>query len=62
MCRETSILKKPMFRFILKRIIALIPVFLGVTIITYGLMYVSPSDPIEMLLQAQGVPVTEEVV
>jgi peptide/nickel transport system permease protein len=37
-------------------------VLLGVTFLTYGLMYLSPSDPVEMLLQAQGIPVSEEVV
>ncbi len=40
----------------------LIPVLFGVTFITYGLMYLSPSDPVEMLLQAQEIPVEESIV
>ena len=41
-------------RYILRRLLALIPVLLGVTFITYGLMYISPKDPVEMMLQASG--------
>ena len=37
-------------RYILRRLLALIPVLLGVTFITYGLMYISPKDPVEMML------------
>ena len=49
-------------RYIKKRLLTLIPVLLGVTFLTYGLMYLSPADPVEMLLQAQGIPVSPEVV
>lgn len=59
---KTNVTKNPMLRYILKRLVTMIPVLIGVTLITYGLMYISPSDPVEMLLQAQGVPVSEEVV
>lgn len=51
-----------MGRYVLKRLISLIPILLGVTFLTYGLMYLSPSDPVEMLLQAQGIPVSPDVV
>lgn len=53
---------KPISRYVIKRLLTLIPVLLGVTFLTYGLMYLSPSDPVEMLLQAQGIPVSSEVV
>lgn len=48
--------------YIFKRLLILIPILLGITFVTYGLMYLSPSDPVEMLLQAQGVPVSKEIV
>ncbi len=54
--------QKPMLRYVLKRLLTLIPVLLGVTFLTYALMFISPADPVEMLLQAQGVPVSDEVV
>lgn len=50
------------WRFIGKRLLTLIPVLLGITIMTYGLMYLSPSDPIEMLLRESGTAATPEVV
>ncbi|MDD3221618.1 MAG: ABC transporter permease [Clostridia bacterium] len=51
-----------MKKYIFKRLILLIPVLLGVTFITFGLMYLSPSDPAEMMLTAQGIPVNSEVL
>lgn len=48
--------------YILRRLLALIPVMLGVTFITYGLMYLSPKDPVEMMLQAQGTAVSEDII
>ncbi|MBQ8975153.1 MAG: ABC transporter permease [Oscillospiraceae bacterium] len=49
-------------RYILCRLLSLIPVLLGVTFITYGLMYISPKDPVEMMLQAQGTAPSREIV
>lgn len=49
-------------QYILRRLLALIPVLLGVTFITYGLMYLSPQDPVEMMLQAGGTAPSPEVV
>jgi peptide/nickel transport system permease protein len=37
-------------RFILKRIIAVVPILLGVSIITFGLVHLSPSNPIDILV------------
>ena len=51
-----------MLRYTLRRLLALIPVMLGVTFITYGLMYISPKDPVEMMLQASGTAPSKEVV
>ena len=49
-------------RYILRRLLALLPVLLGVTLLTYGLMYLSPKDPVEMMLQGQGTAPTPDVV
>ena len=54
---ESSVL-----RYILRRLATLIPVLLGVTLLTYGLMYLSPKDPVEMMLQAQGTAPSQDVV
>ncbi len=54
--------RHPLLLYTLRRLLALLPVLLGVTFLAYGLMYLSPSDPVEMLLQAQGIPVSETVV
>ena len=40
----------------------LVPVFLGVTLLTFGLMAISPNDPAEMMLVAQGIPVDPDVL
>jgi peptide/nickel transport system permease protein len=49
-------------RYVTGRLLSLIPVLLGVTLLTYGLMFLSPSDPVEMLMQAQGIPVSPELI
>ncbi len=51
-----------MLRYTGRRLLALIPVLFGVTILTYGLMYLSPQDPVEVMLQGQGTAPTPEVV
>ena len=51
-----------MIRYIGKRLLYLIPILLGITFITFGLMYLSPSDPAEMMLQVQGVAVDPQVL
>lgn len=48
--------------YIGKRILQLIPVLVGITIITFGLMYLSPSDPALMMLNAQGVAPSPELL
>ena len=39
-----------MIRYIIKRILQLIPVVLGVAILIFTLMYISPGDPAQLLL------------
>lgn len=50
------------FCYVLRRLVSLIPILLGVTLLTYGLMYISPQDPVEMMLQGQGTAPKPEVV
>lgn len=40
----------------------LIPILLGVSFITFALMYIAPSDPAEMKLSAQGTAVSQEIL
>ena len=48
--------------YLVRRLLLLIPVFLGVTFITFGLMYLSPNNPAEMMMIAQGMPLDPEVL
>lgn len=45
-----------MLKYIAKRIMMLVPVLLGVTFIVFSLMYVTPSDPAQMMLGANASP------
>ena len=48
-----------MLKYILKRILWLIPVLLGVTVIVFTLLYFAPGDP---ALMALGDTATEEAL
>jgi peptide/nickel transport system permease protein len=45
-----------MSRYLLRRVLMLVPVLLGVTLIVFALMYVTPSDPAQMMLGANASP------
>ncbi|GAB1432334.1 ABC transporter permease [Spirochaetota bacterium] len=45
-----------MLNYTAKRILMLIPVLIGVTFIVFALMYVTPSDPAQMMLGANASP------
>ncbi|MCC5909116.1 MAG: ABC transporter permease [Clostridiaceae bacterium] len=51
-----------MFQYIIKRLLQLIPIMLGVTLLTFGLMYLAPGDPASMKLSAQGVPISQDII
>lgn len=51
-----------MGKYIRKRFVQLIPILLGVSFITFALMYIAPSDPAEMKLSAQGTAVSQEIL
>lgn len=51
-----------MSKFIVQRIIQLFIVLMGISIITYGLVYLSPSDPAEIQLLSNDITPTEEAL
>jgi len=55
-------IRHPVVRYVLRRLLSLLPVLLGVTLLTYGLMYLSPQNPVEMMLQGQGTAPDPDVV
>lgn len=51
-----------MIRYLGKRLLHLIPILFGITLLTFGLMFLSPSDPAERQLLQMGVPPAPEVL
>lgn len=45
-----------MYRYILKRILYVIPVLLGVTVIVFSLMYIAPGNPAAIMLGMEATP------
>ena len=43
-----------MYKYIFKRVLMMIPVLIGMTIIVFTLMYFSPGDPVEILLGTEA--------
>lgn len=53
--------RHPMLRYTVRRLASLLPVLLGVTLLTYGLICLSPMDPVAVMLQGQSTASTPEV-
>ncbi|MCL6449547.1 MAG: ABC transporter permease [Armatimonadetes bacterium] len=51
-----------MWRYVTKRLLYLVPVLFGVSIITFGLINLAPGDPAELILCSGGVEPTKEAV
>lgn len=51
-----------MQKYILKRLIQLVPVLFGITFLTFALIYFSPGDPATMLLSATGIAPSPELI
>lgn len=51
-----------MVKYIIKRLIYIIPVLFGITFLTFSLTYLSPGDPAELMLSATGVTPSPELV
>lgn len=45
-----------MWKYILKRIVAMIPVLIGVTLIVYFILSLAPGDPVRAMLGEQSTP------
>lgn len=50
------------FKYILKRIIYIIPVFIVVSFVSFALMSIAPGNPAEIMLTSQGTAVTGELL
>ncbi|MHC4598531.1 MAG: nickel ABC transporter permease [Planctomycetota bacterium] len=51
-----------MARTVLRRIGAVIPLVLGMTVIIFSLLYAAPGDPAEIILRSQGIEPTPDAV
>ncbi|KHD16616.1 nickel transporter permease NikB [Clostridium butyricum] len=51
-----------MGKFIINRFLSSILIIIAVSFISFSLMYLSPSDPAEMMLNSQGISVSTEVL
>lgn len=53
---------KQMRRSIIRRVLQFIPVLLGITFLTFLLIYLSPSDPVSVRMSAGGISVSPEIM
>lgn len=53
---------KRMRRSIIRRVLQFIPVLLGITFLTFLLIYLSPSDPVSVRMSAGGISVSPEIM
>lgn len=51
-----------MGKYIIHRLIHLIPVLFGITFLTFALTYLSPGDPAELMLSATGITPSPELI
>jgi nickel ABC transporter permease subunit NikB len=49
-------------KYIINRLIYVIPVLFGITFLTFALTYLSPGDPVELMLSATGVTPSPELI
>ena len=51
-----------MLKYVFKRLLLFIPVFLGITFLTFSLMKIAPSDPVEMYYFSHNEPLPEKEI
>ena len=56
------LVNKDMKKYIIKRLLQLIPILFGITILTFLLMYISPGDPAEKKLTARNEIISAQVL
>lgn len=49
-----------MLMYIAKRLVLLVPILLGISLLTFSLMHLIPGDPAEILMRQQGIIPTQE--
>ena len=54
--------KNNLGKYIIHRLIHLIPVLFGITFLTFALTYLSPGDPAELMLSATGITPSPELI
>lgn len=61
--RKEVIIIKHIFNIInLKKLISALIIILGITFVSFALMYISPGDPVEIMMSSNGSTVSEEVI
>lgn len=51
-----------MKKYIARRLLELIPTMIGLTMLVFGLLYISPGDPAQKLLMSRGIAVSEKIL
>jgi peptide/nickel transport system permease protein len=54
--------RNTMAKYILRRVLMMIPVMIGVILIVFTLMYITPGDPVDILLGDEATPETKEAL
>lgn len=61
--RKEVIIIKHMFNILnFKKLISGLIIILGITFVSFALMYISPGDPVEIMMSSNGSTVSEEVI
>ena len=51
-----------MHRYVIRRLLQLVPILLGITLLSFGMMHLAGGDAVTALLENQGVAVTQDVI
>ena len=51
-----------MGRYVVKRLLQLIPILIGITLLSFGLMYLAGGDAVTQMVENQGVVVSQELI
>ena len=51
-----------MRRYVVQRLLQLIPILIGITLLSFGLMYLAGGDAVTAVLENQGVAVTQDII
>ena len=51
-----------MWKYVFHRLLQLIPILLGITLLSFGMMYLAGGDAVSTIIEHQGVAVTQELI